>query len=287
MLCLLLHVPAMAQEINSGVQTQKPSVNEDMKEEMITTPATEETSTRFSPIADIHVDAPSDEPLRINPKAIEVPRLVYSPYLLHWNGGGITGHASHFANLTAYGSTGGVTLSQQWGRLSLATDVTMSKAAVNAVGIVNGIGADAQLSYRVNRNVTVTGFGGIGNYGMMGPAPAMTTGHFGGYVSLTTNNDRWGIDLGVREAYNPMTGRWETIPIAMPYYKLWGSKLGFDFGSILYQALFDIKESISERKMNMSGNAPHGSGIIAPPIDTAPKFSPIEMPKSAKNTCID
>lgn len=211
----------------------------------------------------------------INPKAIELPPLA-SPWLATWQGGAMTGYHGSMENLFSYRNIAGITAMQSWNNLLLSSDVYLSKGIANGVGIVNSTGVNLQLAYIVSRNVSLHAFGGMSHSGFMGPAPNVTTGYYGGYVTLNTNNQKWGMDLGVRRVYNAMTGRWETIPIAMPYYNLGGSKLGFDFGGLIYSLFYNAAENLNKRKEKYDPS--QGPMIIIPPMEFTTHFDPIETP---------
>ena len=130
------------------------------------------------------------------------------------------------------------------------------------VRVQNGIGGDVQLEYRLGRNASVTAISGINYYGWMSPSPNTMTAYYGGYMTLNTNNGKWAVDVGMRQVYNSTTGRWDTVPIVMPYYNLGGAKLGFDFGGLLYGAFNKAKEARYSEPEYMNYRGP---AIIALP----------------------
>lgn len=237
-----------------------------------------ENSTSIQPIADFHIELPEDETTpQINPHAVTLPSL-YGNRLPVWSNGGITGYHGGYSSWGAYGYMSGAMLFQQWGKMTLTTGANISKSMINGVGIVNSAGVDASMIYRFGRNTSATIFGGVNNSGFLGPSPSVTTAHYGGYVTLNTNNGKWGIDLGVTQVYNPATGAWETVPIAMPYYNLGGAKLGIDFGGLLHSASHATRDA-----HNMQFDPRRGPAVIAPPINMGPpKLAPVEVPKSMR-----
>ena len=56
---------------------------------------------------------------------------------------------------------------------------------------------------------------------------------------------RFGMEMGVQRYYDAMRGRWETVPVVIPYYNFDKFKLGFDVGGLLYEIL---REVIFEKK---------------------------------------
>lgn len=213
---------------------------------------------------------------QINPKAVELPPLA-SPWLATWQGGAITGYHGSVESLFSYRNIAGVTAIQSWNNFLISSDVYLSKGIANGVGILNSTGINLQLAYLVSRNISLHAFGGMSHGGFMGPAPNVSTGYYGGYVSLNTNNQKWGMDLGVRRVYNAMSGRWETIPIAMPYYNLWGSKLGIDFGGLIYSIFHNAAENLNKRKEDFDPSR-GGPVIIVPAMESITHFDPIETP---------
>ena len=218
----------------------------------------------------------ASSPSAINPKAVEIQRPL--PYLYRWNNGLLTGSHYTTSNLTAVRNIAGVTAIQQWGKLSVDGSLSLSKGIGNGVGVVNGADVSIHAGYRLSDNVILHALGGVNRSGFLGPAPNATGAYYGGYVTLLTNNGKWGMDVGVRRVYNAYTGRWETIPIAMPYYNLNGAKLGIDVGGLLYSFFAGVAES-SHKNSAANFDPNRGPAIIAPPIETMPHFDAIETPR--------
>ena len=65
------------------------------------------------------------------------------------------------------------------------------------------------------------------------------------YDSVIDMTDRFGMEVGVQRYYDSMRGGWQTVPVAIPYYKFDKFTLGLDVGGILYEilrtAVFDSK----------------------------------------------
>lgn len=221
-------------------------------------------------------DPLADGPDSISHKALERPAWRV-PVLMGWKNGALIGNSSSFSNLTSFGNRASVTGIQNFGRLSLSASASLTKGMVNGVGVVNTLGGSGSLGYYINDNISLTGFGGMYAHGLLGPAPNINTYYYGGLVNLKTNNGKWGMDLGAQRVLNPMTGRWETIPIAMPYYNLNGQKLGIDVGGLLYSLFRSASESVNESSMKFDDS--RGPAIIMPDINTMPKFGPPDVPK--------
>lgn len=266
---------ADAQEIRNN--EIKDSLHSEMIAEPSSTPITPSYEPIAKPIVDIEpaVPTPADT-LIINPRAVSLS--FDRPYLTAWKNGGVVGYHGSYADLLSFRNVAGATAIQQWGNMTVTGGLNMSKGIGNGIGIVNGIGGNMTASYRLSDNVILNAFGGMNYNGFMGPAPNMTSYYYGGYVTLLTNNGKWGMDMGVRRIYNSFTGRWETVPMAMPYYNLNGAKLGIDVGGILYSIFSGMAES-KNTNVNVSSPDYRGPAIIAPPIDTKPKIVPVETPK--------
>lgn len=211
----------------------------------------------------------------INPDATKF--TIKQPYLYGWDGGMMTGFSQGTSNFSSVVNVSGINVLQYWGNLSMNGSVYLSKGLYNGIGMANGFGADLGIGYRLSDNVSLHAIGGIVSFGYLGPLSNATGAYYGGYVSLLTNNHKWGLDVGVRRVYNNFSGRWETIPITMPYYNLNGAKIGIDVGGLVY-GIFSGAAKSSFKKSSVNSDARRGPAIIAPPIDVTPHFDPIETP---------
>lgn len=269
---MLCSITASAQEVVIDNKVRRDTTSMPKTDVMIP-----DNSMHIAPEASASFHEPLiEKPDSINPKALERPSM-QMPVLIGWKNGVLIGNSSSFANLTNFGNKAGITGIQHFGRLSLSANASLSKSMVNGVGVVNSFGGSGSLDYYINKNISLTGFGGMNAFGILGSAPNMNTYYYGGTVNLKTNNGKWGMDLGVQRVYNPMNGRWETVPIAMPYYNLNGQKLGIDVGGILYSLFRSASESVNNNSMKFDET--RGPAIIAPPINTMPKFGSPEVPK--------
>jgi len=100
------------------------------------------------------------------------------------------------------------------------------------------------LLYHPSDQVTLKFFGSydIGNsYGM-------STHRYGATMSVDMS-DRFSMEVGAQRYYNAMRGRWETVPIVIPYYRFEKFKLGLDVGGLIYEIL---REAVFD-KQNSSG----------------------------------
>lgn len=89
--------------------------------------------------------------------------------------------------------------------------------------------------YHPSDRVTFKVFGSydIGNnYGM-------SSHNYGATMSVDMS-DRFGMEMGVQRYYDAMSGRWETVPVMIPYYRFEKFTLGLDVGGIIYEILRDV-----------------------------------------------
>ena len=89
--------------------------------------------------------------------------------------------------------------------------------------------------YHPSDHVTFKVFGSydIGNsYGM-------STHSYGATMSVDMS-DRFGMEMGVQRYYDAMSGRWETVPVMIPYYRFDKFTLGLDVGGIVYEILRNV-----------------------------------------------
>lgn len=197
------------------------------------------------------------------------------PYLAAWDGGMLVGgHNSMGAHGIYYANEASVMAVHRIGDLQLQGTASLNKLATFH-DVTNGASVDLTATYPLGRNVSVTGFGGVYQSGLFQPGGTRSY-YYGGYVTLLTNNKKWGADLGVRRVYNPYTGSWETIPVAMPYYNLHGAKLGFDFGGLIYHFLQSAKEAKMQNDVNRGPN-------IVIPTNQKVEIRPIEVPNRYKD----
>lgn len=88
------------------------------------------------------------------------------------------------------------------------------------------------LTYRASDRVAFNFFGSYD----IGRSYGMSTDRYGVTMSLDMS-ERFGMEVGVQRYYDNMRGRWETVPVAIPYYNFDHFKLGFDVGGVLYEIL--------------------------------------------------
>ncbi|MBR6286987.1 MAG: hypothetical protein IKR18_08395 [Bacteroidaceae bacterium] len=108
----------------------------------------------------------------------------------------------------------------------------------------NTFGLSGSATYKASDNIGFTVFGNYESSPFFSPRGGLhALGDVGGFMSVKTNNGKWGLDVGARAYYDPISGRWHNLPIVMPYYNLNGQKLGFDLGGLLYQIFRSASQS--------------------------------------------
>ena len=249
-----------AQEVNTDVRKDSLS---NSPTDLPSSPVSGNTGTAAA-VTDFHTPLPdiSNDNPPVAAEAYDVSKVIGRPYLFKWDTGNVVGYKGMYSEMYGFGYQSGALLTQEWDRWTLKANMDLSKTMTDGIGVQNGIGGDVQLEYRLGRNASVTAISGINYYGWMSPSPNTMTAYYGGYMTLNTNNGKWAVDVGMRQVYNSTTGRWDTVPIVMPYYNLGGAKLGFDFGGLLYGAFNKAKEARYSEPEYMNYRGP---AIIALP----------------------
>lgn len=131
----------------------------------------------------------------------------------------------------------------------LINDFWEIQAGVNAIkynfpfSIGQSFGATGAILYKPADKLTLKAFGSY--------TPASAYGFhmnsFGGTIGYEFN-DNWGMEVGAERRYDPMKRKWDTRPIAIPYYKFNKTKIGIDVGGIMYEIIRSAKYK------NQSGN---------------------------------
>lgn len=163
-----------------------------------------------------------------------------TPYIFRWQTGGLYGSAASvpMPGLMAVES-GRLTLEQELGQFTLSVYGEALKYGYFR-GLTSSYGFGGSVTYRASDRLSLTLFGSY-----YSPArtqlPAVT-----GYMSIPAVgayvdygfSDRWGVKAGVQSYRSMITGRWETQPMVMPYFKISPQhSIGLDVGGILYQII--------------------------------------------------
>lgn len=137
-------------------------------------------------------------------------------------------------NLIGIGTVNNATI----GYMHSINDKLSINMQLNAVKAVfpyynnQSFGTSGSISYRLNDNIK---FNAFGSYYITTSSP-LRMYDYGASMSFDVT-ERFGTEMGIRRHYNSMYGKWETIPIVMPYYKFNKIDLGIDVGGILYEVL--------------------------------------------------
>ena len=162
-----------------------------------------------------------------------------------WNG----------ASLIVYGATnqmpglmdlqiGSLALHQSIGSLHLSASTIVNKYWMPMQGnLVTQYGLGGTIGYDVNKAISLHVFGYYyANNPLVGPAfsPYVSTTSFGGYANIRFS-ENFGSEVGVRRYVNPMSGRWTTLPIVTPYFRV-GKRnkveIGLPLGELLKAAIW-------------------------------------------------
>lgn len=189
-------------------------------------------------------------------------------YFLRWDEGSLTGfNRTDVYPLVGSNATAGLSATHRFSDRLTLTGSAAVHHFVAPYTTLNSASTSALLSYQLSGNVSLSAFGLYQSPSFMSNERTPSTWQYGGYMTLHTDNHRWGVDMGARRQFNPYTGRVESVPILMPYYNLQGQKLGIDFGGIL-------KSLIINQQMRRSfNNAPGGAPIApGPPPNVLPAW---------------
>lgn len=97
-------------------------------------------------------------------------------------------------------------------------------------------GVTGAIIYRPADNLTFKAFGSYTPTSAYG----FYMNSFGGTIGYEFN-DNWGMEVGVERRYDPMRRKWNTSPIAIPYYKFNKTKIGIDVGGIIHGIIRSTK----------------------------------------------
>lgn len=162
------------------------------------------------------------------------------PYIFRWQTGGLYGSAASvpMPGLMAVES-GRLTLEQDLGQFTFSVYSEALKYGYFR-GLTSSYGFGGSVTYRASDRLSLTLFGSYYSQTRV-QLPAVT-----GYMSIPAVgayvdygfSDRWGVKAGVQSYRSMITGRWETQPMVMPYFRISQQhSIGLDVGGILYQII--------------------------------------------------
>lgn len=205
-----------------------------------------------------------------------------SSHILCWDNGILTGSNRSYGGVMGGGHTSNMMLGQQWGNLTLNATLSMSKSHYAGLGSSNGMGINANMAYHLGDNARIIAFGGMNTYGMLS-ANALRSYNYGGYFSLNTENKKVGMNIGMRRYFDPLSGRWMTVPIVAPYVNLWGQDVGIDLGYLLMHAIPSIDKALNPKRGQVQ-QMRYDPTIIPDEVRTKGLINmpPVEVPNSMK-----
>lgn len=199
-------------------------------------------------------------------KQVEIPKFPIvkrGDSLPQWGTGYLYGSHQYAGNMM-YGYIASVNMGvvQNLGDYFTVTGgVSLNKYSV----FYNTATFNGSVTWHPNRYFSVTAFGAYMPGSFLSPINIGQEFVWGGYASVQTDTDvPFGIDLGARDYYGTFSGH-EVVPIVQPYIKLGGSKLGFDFGPM-------IKNAID--KANGHNGIGGGFSPIPKPMKVVPPVAP-------------
>lgn len=157
------------------------------------------------------------------------------------------------------------------GRLYYNANVSMTNYVAMASGSAMQFGFSGIARYQLSDVFSITAFGqyynGVPYFGMAA-YPFVNTNRFGGYV--TYMGDNVGVDVGVQRYMDPMTGRWETIPIVTPKVRIGDNvTIGLPVGAAIKMTV----EGSHQPRMPMPQPGGPGAGGGAPSGSTPVRAS--------------
>lgn len=218
-------------------------------------------------------DPPSVQ--NVSAGALYLPRVSFIPgtaVLRQWNGGTLFATASR-DNLAGLMATerGSFDIVQQLGPVRLSLYAAAEKYGYFR-GLTTTYGFGGSATWQIAPNLSITAFGSYwtpaGAYGPPALAANVAVTNLGGYLDWRFH-PHWGIKAGVR-SYRSMVygGRWETQPIAMPYYRTSsGVDLGVDLGGILYQLVRTLSSDNSWGRSRNPTIEPSKGPMFSNPMD--------------------
>ncbi|MCM1505102.1 MAG: hypothetical protein NC127_07890 [Muribaculum sp.] len=181
-----------------------------------------------------------------------------SAMLFGWNNGGVLAFGS-MRNLPGLMGIeeGRLQIVQGIGNLTVGLGASMTKYGYFN-GLRRSVGVHGSVQWQFNDVLSLRVFGSY--YNNTSFTSAAMSGYMGansyGAALRVDASEKWGFDIGAQRVYNVMSGRWETIPIARPYFKINGKEaIGVDVGGILHEIL---RSKVGSR----------GNPTMGPPIPT-------------------
>lgn len=153
-----------------------------------------------------------------------------------WDGGGIYGISS-ISSMPALGNTHSATalFSHHIGDVTFTASLQGAKYHFDR-SIYNDFNIAGRVSYRANDKIALSVFGNYSPssaYHSAAAEPYTYQSSYGASVTYSPSKN-FSIEAGVKRSYNPLTGRWELIPIVAPTVDIKGAKVATDFGGLIH-----------------------------------------------------
>lgn len=181
-----------------------------------------------------------------------LPRFHYdtSPYSRDWSSSGIIarplgGYLAGSGSHTTYPGMGNIATANiafilpVGDRFQITTGITGSKYHFDR-DAWNDYGVFGNASFMLSDRLSLNAFGQYylsQRYHSVAAMPFLGASTYGGTLGWKAS-DKFSLDVGARRIYDPYTGRWRTLPIVQPTFKLFGAPISIDAGPWIYQ-LFD------------------------------------------------
>lgn len=188
------------------------------------------------------------------------PILKRGDYLPSWSTGQLFGaHGVYGDYLNGYSSYTQMGLRQTMGEYwTLDASVSLQKSLY-----YNAASFNTSVNWHPSKYFEFTAFASYMPGSFLSQMQGMPAFHWGGYATFQTDTEvPFGIDLGARDYYDPFSGHHVT-PIVQPFIKIGNSKLGFDFGPMIEDAI---------NRSNHRDNG--GFNPIPQPIKAIPQIPP-------------
>lgn len=214
------------------------------------------------------------------------PRFSYdtNPYGRDWSSSGVitrlgNGYLSGAGSHTTYPGLGNtaaasVAFTMPMGdRLTMTAGVTGSKYHFDRWAW-NDYGIYGNASFRLNERLSLNAFGQYyfnQHSHSVAALPFLGSSSYGGTLGWKAS-ENFSLDVGARRLYDPYTGRWRTLPVVQPTFRLLGAPISFDAGPLIYQVLDYM---FGSGKKSRDWGDPRYQPVVAPgAIMNQPGFNP-------------
>lgn len=250
---------ALCQEQNDSLLLQQGAGLSAKDIEELTAPITPTLGQTSASKPEIPMDPVfADETPALKWRSITPPRGGYFPT---WSTGYLYGsHSSSGSLLYGYTSYANIGIKQHLGDYwTFDGNIGLQKYSV----YYNTAVFYGSINWHPTHWFELTAFGSYMPGSFLSPVQISPAFQWGGFATLQTDTDvPFGIDLGARDSYDPMSGH-QVTPIVQPFVKVGGAKIGIDFGPMIRDAIWKD----NDRSRN-------GFSPIPQPIKAIPQVAP-------------